>query len=75
MSTLSIARKKAGITQQQLAGLVGLTQAAIGHYERGRRTPGLAESRAIVAALNALGATCTLDDVFPPEQEATAQAA
>lgn len=65
MSALCIARKKAGLTQHQLAALVGLTQAAIGHYECGRRTPGLSESRRIVAALNSVGVACDLDDVFP----------
>ena len=74
MSALSIARKKAGITQQQLAVLVGLTQAAIGHYERGRRTPGLSECRRIVAALNGLGVVCSLEDVFPAPAEHSAAA-
>lgn len=73
MSALTIARKKAGITQQTLAQLVGLTQAAIGHYERGRRMPGLGECRRIVAALNEQGVACTLEDVFPePDQHSAA---
>jgi putative transcriptional regulator len=58
-----------------LAECVGLTQAAIGHYEKGRRTPGLAECRRIVTALNKHGARCTLEDVFPGPDETAKNAA
>ena len=68
MSALSTARKTAGVTQQQLAEMVGLTQAAIGHYEKLRRTPGLSECRRLVAALNKLGVKCGLEDVFPEDE-------
>lgn len=70
MSALKTIRKRVGITQAQLAERVGMTQAAIGHYETGRRRPGLEECRRIVASLNELGASCTLDDVFPASQSA-----
>jgi len=70
MSALKTIRKRVGITQAQLAERVGMTQAAIGHYETGRRRPGLEECRRIVTALNELGASCTLDDVFPSSQSA-----
>ncbi|KQQ67823.1 hypothetical protein ASF84_01405 [Pseudomonas sp. Leaf127] len=69
MSALSKARRAANLTQQQLADLVHLTQAAIGHYERLRRTPGLSECRSIVRVLNSKGFACTLDDVFPEDEE------
>jgi putative transcriptional regulator len=70
MSALKSIRKQAGVTQTQLAERVGLTQAAIGHYETGRRKPGLSECRRIVAALNSFGAACSLSEVFPePEQD------
>lgn len=65
MSNLKKIRETAHITQAALAERVGMTQGAIAHYENGRRTPGLAECRLIVSALNALGAECTLDEVFP----------
>lgn len=68
MSALSTTRKIAGVTQQQLADMVGLTQAAIGHYEKLRRTPGLSECRRLVAALNELGVMCSLEDVFPDDE-------
>lgn len=67
MSALTKARKKAGITQGQLADKVGITQAAIGHYETGRRTPGLAMCRLIVKALNSSGYKCALEEVFPSD--------
>lgn len=69
MSALKAARKSAGITQTELAELVGMTQAAIGHYETGRRTPGLNECRRIVSALNEKGVVCDIDLVFPAEPE------
>ncbi|WP_430302997.1 helix-turn-helix transcriptional regulator, partial [Pseudomonas aeruginosa] len=73
MSALKAIRKQAGVTPTQLAERVGLTQAAIGHYETGRRKPGLSECRRIVAALNDLGAECTLAEAFPePEHDSLA---
>ncbi|MCQ2994198.1 helix-turn-helix domain-containing protein [Pseudomonas syringae] len=71
MSALSIARKAAKLTQQELAQKVGLTQAAIGHYETLRRTPGLAECRRIVSVLNGCGVVCSLETVFPAEEAGT----
>lgn len=65
MSNLKRFREEAQITQLALADRVGITQGAIAHYENGRRTPGLNEARELVAALNALGASCDLDAVFP----------
>ena len=65
MSALQATRKKAGLTQTQLAEKVGKTQAAIGHYETGRRVPSLTECRAIVAVLVEAGVDCDLDQVFP----------
>lgn len=73
MNCISTIRRKARISQVALAAQLSWSQPRLSNYEGGRREPGLAESRAIVAALNNLGATCTLDDVFPPE--AVAQAA
>lgn len=70
MSNLKKFREKAGITQAQLAEKVGMTQGAIAHYENGRRKPGLSECRALVAALNASGVKCTLDQLFPAKAEA-----
>ncbi|MDF5892726.1 helix-turn-helix transcriptional regulator [Pseudomonas syringae pv. syringae] len=59
-------REAAGIKQRDLVAALGWTQTRVSNYEAGRRTAGLAECRAITAALNKLGAACSLDDVFPP---------
>ncbi len=72
MSNLKQFREKAQVTQAALAERVGMTQGAIAHYENGRRTPGLAESRQLLAALNELGVGCTLDELFPADPKSTA---
>lgn len=52
-SRLRQARKKAGLTQLQLANLVGLkTQAALMQYERGRVSPSLETLRQMAIILN-----------------------
>lgn len=65
MNNLAKVRENIGITQKQLANQLGYGQPRIANYETGSRTPSLAETRRIVSALNRLGATTTLDDVFP----------
>ncbi|MFK1433007.1 helix-turn-helix transcriptional regulator [Pseudomonas aeruginosa] len=67
-------RNQQGIKQTALAAAVGWNQDRLSNYELGKRSVGLADCRAIVAAFNRLGVSCTLDDVFPPEP-ITAQAA
>lgn len=67
MNRIAEHREKAGIKQRELVAALGWTQTRISNYEAGRRTAGLAECRAITAALNRLGADCSLDDIFPPE--------
>lgn len=71
MSALSTARKAANLTQQELAEKVGLTQAAIGHYETLRRTPRLADCRRIVSVLKTSGVDCSLETVFPADEMGT----
>jgi len=71
MNRIAEIREKAQIKQGDLISALGWTQSRVSNYESGRRIPGLAESRAIVAALNSLGAKCTLDDVFPAPSELT----
>ncbi|MDG9925454.1 MULTISPECIES: helix-turn-helix transcriptional regulator [unclassified Pseudomonas] len=75
MNRISELRRGAGVAQLALANELGWSQGRLSNYEAGRREPGLAECRAIVRALVRLGAPCTLDDVFPPEQESPARAA
>ena len=59
-------RSGASVSQTALAGALGWSQGRLSNYEAGRRTPGLYECRLIVSALNLLGASCMLDEVFPP---------
>ena len=60
-------REKFNISQATLVAKLGWGQGRVSNYERAERTPPLKVCRAIVTALNDLGATCTLDDVFPPD--------
>ncbi|MEH8258998.1 helix-turn-helix transcriptional regulator [Aeromonas veronii] len=66
MNRIAEIRKTLGKTQAELATAAGWRVSRIGNYELGLRTPGLIESRCIVDALNAIGAQCSLEDVFPP---------
>ncbi|MEW6485400.1 MAG: helix-turn-helix transcriptional regulator [Pseudomonadota bacterium] len=70
MSNLRKIREMLKISQTALAGMVGCTQGAIGHWESGRRSPDLKTCRQLVDALNDCGAKVKLDDVFPPELNA-----
>lgn len=67
MNRIADHRERAGIKQRELVLTLGWTQTRLSNYESGRRIAGLAESRAITAALNQLGVKCSLDDVFPPD--------
>ncbi|MFF3703865.1 helix-turn-helix transcriptional regulator [Pseudomonas qingdaonensis] len=69
MNCIAVHRDRAGIKQRDLVAALGWTQTRLSNYEAGRRVPGLAECRAIITALNKLGAYCSLDDVFPPESD------
>ncbi|WP_322977833.1 helix-turn-helix transcriptional regulator [Pseudomonas sp. C11] len=69
MNRISELRRTARISQQALASQLGWSQGRVSNYEAGRREPGLDDCRSIVSALNVLGATCSLDDVFPPSTE------
>ncbi len=74
MNNIAEQRNKLGITQSRLAEACRMGKSRIANYEVGIRTPGLQDCRAIVSALNELGAECFLDDVFPPEKNTTASA-
>ena len=39
MASLKVLRKRKGVSQQELADLLGVTRAAYSHYETGRRVP------------------------------------
>lgn len=67
MNNIAEQRKKLGISQAVLASSIGWGQSRIANYELNIRTPSLNDCRAIVEALQKLGANCSLDDVFPPK--------
>lgn len=65
MNRIREVREKAEIKPVALYSLLKWSQSRLSNYENGHRTPGLTEARELVAALNALGANCDLDAVFP----------
>ena len=69
MNQIADIRKSVGKSQADLATAIGWNTSRIGNYELGIRTPKLNECREIVSGLNKIGANCTLDDVFPPQQK------
>lgn len=75
MTALRDARLRASLTQARLAAEVGLTQAAIAHYESGRRVPRLADCRKIANALNRHGQPGGIEDFFPADDAAVPEAA
>lgn len=66
MNNVRKIRVAAGISQARLCRELRWNQSRLANYEAGRRCVGLDAARRIVAALNRLGAECSLDDVFPP---------
>lgn len=70
MNRIKEIRKAAKISQGALHRELGWIRSRLSNYEAEIRTPGLKESRQIVVALNRLGVSCTLDDVFPCEDGA-----
>ncbi|MFU6376395.1 helix-turn-helix domain-containing protein [Metapseudomonas otitidis] len=65
MNRIRETREGAKISQAALYKKLGWKQSRLANYESGKRTPGLNEAREIVSALEALGAVCDLDQVFP----------
>lgn len=70
MNRIREVREKAGIKPVALYAQLNWSQSRLSNYENGHRTPGLSEARELVAALNALGAECDLDAVFPASETA-----
>lgn len=69
MNRIREVREKAELKQVQLYEKLKWPQSRLSNYENGLRTPSLDDARLIVAALNELGSTCLLDEVFPPAQQ------
>jgi putative transcriptional regulator len=72
MNRIRETREAASIKQVDLYSRLRWPQSRLSNYETGLRTPGLSEARAIVAALNELGVSCDLNDVFPDEGKSAA---
>lgn len=72
MNCIKKYRILAGLQQSELGKEMGLTQGAISHWELGARKPSLSACRQILAILKAHGVECTLDHVFPAEEEIAA---
>jgi antitoxin CcdA len=53
---IKAARERRGLTQKQLAKLLGVTHSAISHWERGRTDVAAASARSVVRWLNSEGA-------------------
>lgn len=68
MNRIAEIRERDQIKQGDLAKSLGWQRSRLSNYETDRRVPSLSDSRSIVAALNRLGAHCTLDEVFPPTE-------
>ncbi len=65
MNRIKEIRESAGISQAALYRKLGWSQGRLSNYEQGARRVGLDEARLVVAALCAMGCSCTLDEVFP----------
>ncbi|MDF5166534.1 helix-turn-helix domain-containing protein [Vibrio parahaemolyticus] len=64
MNRIKEYRTNLGITQQQLADELGVYQATVNRYEKGR-DPNLKTCWRIINSLRSLGAKCGIEDVFP----------
>ena len=67
MNNLRSVRRESKVTQSELAVLMGTTQAAISHYETGRRSPDLTTIRQFVSVFSAKGIKTSVDELFPDE--------
>lgn len=66
MNNIRQIRKRAGMTQAELASAVGCTPGAVCHYETGRRKVGSELCRVFIKAFEKHGLKVTFDDLFPP---------
>ncbi|ADO48094.1 helix-turn-helix domain-containing protein [[Enterobacter] lignolyticus] len=68
MNNIAVERQKLGLSQSKFAQTLGWGRSRLSNYESNLRQPGLSECRQIVETLNMLGADCSLDSVFPSDQ-------
>lgn len=67
MNQIRTFRENAGLTQGDLAKIVGCTRGAVCHYETGRRGVDIDLCRKFIKAFNKFGIDVTIDDLFPPK--------
>lgn len=67
MNNIRTFRERVGLTQSDLAKMVGCTRGAICHYETGRRGMDIDLCRTFIAAFKKHGMEVSLDDLFPPK--------
>lgn len=73
MAGLAELRHRAGVSQSELGMAAGISQAAVSSIERGRsKTTSVEIAQRLVRALNSRGVQCSIDDIFPPEQDQAA---
>ena len=71
MTNIRTYRIEAGLTQAQLATILGVTQAAVAMWEAGERKPDIIMLKKISNALN-VSADTLLEPITDSEQEETA---
>jgi len=67
MNNIRLVRERIGITQSELAKVVGCTRGAICHYETGRRGMDIELCRTFISAFKKHGVEVTIDELFPPK--------
>lgn len=61
---LKLMRKKAGLTQKEVADKLGITYQSYGQYERGLRNPKYTSIEKIASALN-----CDISEILTPDEQ------
>lgn len=67
MNNIRNFRERFGLTQEDLAKVLGCTRGAVCHYETGRRGMDINLCRAFINAFKEYGYELTIDDLFPPK--------
>ena len=65
MANIQAIRKRKGISQNELARRLSVTQSTISQWETGRTVPRLSIAKKIAAELN-----CTVDELLEPDEAA-----
>jgi len=63
---LKVYRKKARLSQLEMAQAMGLGQSTISQYESGDRAPPIRTIHKMIIVLKAHKVKCTVNDLFPP---------